>query len=250
MLIKHKRARTHTEDRHLALWLATSAGLLNAMVLSAFGIFPSHMTGNVSQLSSEISYSDINHLQFFAYLILCFVGGATLARLAVIVGLRNNSRTIYCLVLLFEGVVLTLTALYELYFHAPGSNWQVISLLAFLMGVHNATSTQLSNGRVRSTHVTGTLTDAGISLGSVLAAVLRRDPSKDIGSLSSQFNTHLITITSFLGGGVMGLLLFRYFDFRAMAGVGVVLMTIAVVTIVATVVRVKKFSGAVQRTRA
>ncbi|HGG8829079.1 TPA: DUF1275 family protein, partial [Enterobacter kobei] len=53
MLIKLKKERTHQEDRRLALWLATSAGLLNAIALGAFGFFPSHMTGNTSQLSSE-----------------------------------------------------------------------------------------------------------------------------------------------------------------------------------------------------
>ena len=46
-------------------------------------------------------------------------------------------------------------------------------------GDPHSTSTQLSSGRVRSTHITGTLTDAGISLASVVVAMLRRDYSKD-----------------------------------------------------------------------
>ncbi|HHD2947181.1 TPA: DUF1275 domain-containing protein, partial [Enterobacter bugandensis] len=37
MLIRLKKERTHKEDRRLALWLATSAGLLNAIALGAFG---------------------------------------------------------------------------------------------------------------------------------------------------------------------------------------------------------------------
>lgn len=40
LLIKLKKERTHQEDRLLALWLATSAGLLNAIALGAFGFFP------------------------------------------------------------------------------------------------------------------------------------------------------------------------------------------------------------------
>jgi len=31
LLIKFKKERSHQEDRRLALWLATSAGLLNAI---------------------------------------------------------------------------------------------------------------------------------------------------------------------------------------------------------------------------
>ncbi|CCF11743.1 hypothetical protein PANA5342_pPANA10010 (plasmid) [Pantoea ananatis LMG 5342] len=39
MLIKKKKIRSHTEDRYLALALATTAGILNAMALGAFGFF-------------------------------------------------------------------------------------------------------------------------------------------------------------------------------------------------------------------
>jgi uncharacterized membrane protein YoaK (UPF0700 family) len=65
VLIKLKRDRSHTEDRKLALWLATTAGLLNAIALGAFGFFPSHMTGNTSQLSSEVSTTDFRDIVYF-----------------------------------------------------------------------------------------------------------------------------------------------------------------------------------------
>lgn len=72
MLIKLKKERTHQEDRRLALWLATSAGLLNAIALGAFGFFPSHMTGNTSQLSSEVSSTDLSDILFWRhYSVVC-----------------------------------------------------------------------------------------------------------------------------------------------------------------------------------
>ncbi|MGU0057557.1 DUF1275 family protein [Enterobacter hormaechei] len=77
------------------------------------------------------------------------------------------------------------------------------------MGIHNSTSTQLSGGRVRSTHITGTLTDAGISLASVMVAMMRRDYSKDTAAQKSQLKTHLTTLFSFISGGIAGLILFR-----------------------------------------
>lgn len=72
LLIRLKKERTHKEDRRLALWLATSAGLLNAIALGAFGFFPSHMTGNTSQLSSEVSSTDLSDMFFRVdYSLLC-----------------------------------------------------------------------------------------------------------------------------------------------------------------------------------
>lgn len=89
MLIKRKRIRSHTEDRYLALVLATAAGILNAMALGAFGFLPSHMSGNTSQISTEVVSSDTYGFMFLAALLLAFVAGGTLARIAVIVG-RNS----------------------------------------------------------------------------------------------------------------------------------------------------------------
>ena len=112
------------------------------------------------------------------------------------------------------------------------------------MGLHNSTSTQLSNGRVRSTHITGTLTDAGISFASVIVAMLRRDFSKDTQAQKSQLTTHLTTIFSFLTGGVVGLSLFDYFGFASMTAVGLVLTTVAVLSIFTISRRVNKWRRA------
>jgi len=122
MMIKRKRERRHTEDRYLALVLATSAGLLNAMALGAFGIFPSHMSGNTSQLSSEVSSVDIRDMTFLLAMIVAFVIGCISARLLVIVGIRNNIRTIFSLILLMEGMLLMAMAAFELLYYSSANN--------------------------------------------------------------------------------------------------------------------------------
>ncbi|ATZ11844.1 YoaK family protein [Erwinia amylovora] len=235
MMIKRKRERTHAEDRYLALVLATSAGLLNAMALGAFGIFPSHMSGNAAQLSSEVSNVDIRDLKFLLAILTAFVIGCVTSRLIVMYGVKHHLRTIFSIVLLTEGVMLMLLSAFETFFYAAGNNREAIVCLGFLMGIHNATSTQLSNGRVRSTHVTGTLTDAGIALGSVLTAWFQRDRSQPMTAACQQFVTHLVTIVSFLSGGMAGLLLFEQFSFSSMIAVGMFLVLIAISSIVITV---------------
>ncbi len=240
MLIKLKRNRTHGEDRNLALCLATSAGLLNAMALAAFGFFPSHMSGNLAQISSDLNEMDVMHLKLFAALIASFVGGAIVSRISVVFGIRNGIRTIFSCILLVEGIALILTSLFEIFYYSHRNNGEILLLLAFFMGVHNSTSTQLSNGRVRSTHITGTLTDAGISLGSVLMALLRRDPSKNVRAFKQQLNTHLVTIFSFLTGGIVGLLFFNALGFGSLIGPGLILVIIAASSILFTLFKVRR----------
>lgn len=234
MLIKKKKTRSHLEDRYLALVLATTAGVLNAMAFGAFGFFPSHMTGNASQISTEVSGADIHGILYLAALIVAFIIGSMTARFVVIGGLKKKLRTIYCLIILVEGLVLTLTSVFETVFFSSKNNGEILLLLGFLMGVHNSTSTQLSNGRVRSTHVTGTLTDAGIALGSFISAIINHASYTDRRLYQKQLHTHLTTIFSFLTGCILGYLLFTAWGFNAMIVLGMVLFCIALYTIIST----------------
>jgi uncharacterized membrane protein YoaK (UPF0700 family) len=240
VLIKKKKVRSHTEDRYLALVLATTAGILNAMALGAFGFFPSHMTGNTSQISSEVFSADMQGLIFLAVLIAAFVIGSVCARFMVLAGLKKNFRTIFCLIILAESVVLSLISVFELAFFSPGNNKEISVLLGFLMGIHNSTSTQLSNGRVRATHITGTLTDAGIALGSFVSSFISHVSYSERRFQQKQLYTHLTTVFSFLTGCIVGLLLFRFAGFVAMLGLGVFLAVVALWAIAVTLHRAKK----------
>lgn len=242
MLIKKKKARSHTEDRCLALVLATAAGILNAMALGAFGFLPSHMSGNASQISTELVTLDTNGFLFLGTLLLAFVIGSTLARVAVVGG--QKFRTIFCLILLAEGVALTVLSVFEIFWYSARFNAEVLIILGFLMGVHNSTSTQLSNGRVRSTHVTGTLTDAGIALGSFLSSLVSRSKGNDRRASRKQLYTHLTTILSFLTGCIAGLVLFDLFGFKAMLALGVVMIIVPLSAIVITVRTASKLMSA------
>ena len=134
-----------------------------------------------------------------------------------------------------------------MYFHSFATNQEIIIFLCGLMGIHNSTSTQLSGSRVRSTHITGTLTDAGISLASVMVAMLRRDYSKDTAAQKSQLKTHLTTLFSFISGGIAGLILFRAFGFHAMLALGLMLVLVAAFSLVRISWRVRKVRAALSR---
>ncbi|WP_205954604.1 YoaK family protein [Pantoea stewartii] len=241
MLIKKKKLRSHTEDRYLALALATTAGILNAMALGAFGFFPSHMSGNTSQISTEVFTSDFDSLIFLAGLIMAFVVGCTSARLFIIAGERRKIRTVFCQIILAEGIALTSASLFEKMFYSPEYNGEVLLMLAFLMGLHNATSTQLSNGRVRSTHITGTLTDAGIALGTYVSSFVSRAEPCDRRFAQKQLHTHLTTVFSFLSGCIVGLILFKAYAFNAMIALGIFLIILATCAILIALNNARKF---------
>lgn len=246
MLIKLKKERTHQEDRRLALWLATSAGLLNAIALGAFGFSLAYD----GQYLAAIQRSFLHRSQRYSFLwrhysFVCL----RRHRCAdyCYLGIIHNVRLVFSQVLFVEGLLLAGVSLYEMYFHSFATNQEIIIFLCGLMGIHNSTSTQLSGGRVRSTHITGTLTDAGISLASVMVAMLRRDYSKDTAAQKSQLKTHLTTLFSFISGGIAGLILFREFGFHAMLALGLLLVIVAAFSIVRISWRVRKVRAALSR---
>nr|WP_290830566.1 YoaK family protein [Halomonas sp.] len=120
----------------------------------------------------------------------------------------------------------------------------MLIILDFLRGGHNSTSTQRSNGRVRSTHVTGTLTDAGIALGSFLSSLVARKQGDDRRSSRKQLYTHLTTIISFLTGCLAGLVLFDLFGFKAMLALGAILIVVPLIAIAITLRTANKLMSA------
>lgn len=191
-----------------------------------------------SWLSSEVSGTDIRDIFFFGSVLISFVLGSTVTRITAIWGGARNYRTVFCQILLIKGFLLTGISLYEIFEHSLSSNRKVILILCLLMGMHNSVSTQLSNGRVRTTHITGTLTDTGIAFATLFTAMLRRDYSEDNEIHRNQLVTQLIIIFSFLSGGIAGITLFQLFGFKSVTGLGVMLISIAVSSIISVKTRI------------
>ena len=51
---------------------------------------------------------------------------------------------------------------------SPGFTPAAVLMLCFIMGLQNATVTKISGARIRTTHVTGMITDVGIELGKLV----------------------------------------------------------------------------------
>ena len=73
------------------------------------------------------------------------------------------------------------------------------------MGMHNTVMTVLSGGIIRSTHMTGTVTDLGIELGKVLYYRRSKNPKlPDIAVNRPKMRLLLALLAAFILGGVVG----------------------------------------------
>ncbi|MCU0763411.1 MAG: DUF1275 domain-containing protein [Hydrogenophaga sp.] len=206
--------RTPQADLKLGTVLAFVAGATNAGGFLAVGQYTSHMTG---LLSSVADHAVLGHFALAlagAGAVLAFLIGAMTTAWLVNWGLRRQLRSAYGLPLLLEAALLLVFGLFGA---AIGLMTAVflpltVVLLCFIMGLQNAVITKISRAVIRTTHITGLLTDLGIELGKLLY-VNRHPDQQPVRADRERLRVHGQLIASFFVGGVVGALGFKHLGY-------------------------------------
>jgi uncharacterized membrane protein YoaK (UPF0700 family) len=221
MLVHDGDTRTPEADRHLALSLAAVAGALNTAGFYAVGLYASNMTGNVSAISDRTGTGDLVLAVQALLLVVLFVLGAATSTLLIRRRRRRADLGAYAYSVCAEAALLAATGLLVLPLHEPARSHVLVLGLSFVLGLQNAVVTKISEARVRTTHVTGMITDIGIEL----ARWLDRSAS-GAGPLKphdpERLRLHLVTVGAFLAGGLVGVITYR------LVGVGLLFAAAAI----------------------
>lgn len=103
-----------------------------------------------------------------------------------------------------------------------------VMLLCFIMGLQNAMITKLSHAEIRSTHVTGIITDIGIELSKALYWNSARDRDMRVcAAVVKRKNLSILVLLFFLGGSA-GAIGFNYigFSFALLLAASLILLTL------------------------
>ncbi len=228
--------RSQTANRQLAHFLAFIAGAANAGGYVAVKQYTSHMSGIVSAMADATAVRDLGWLAAGTSALLAFLAGAACTAILVNWGRRRDLNSEYALPLMVEAGLL-------LCFGLTGANlerhaWFVlpatVALLCFTMGLQNAIITKISRAEIRTTHLTGMVTDIGIELGK---AMYWNRSAADLERTAVQADMDkLWLLTSLVGlffvGGVVGAVGFKHVGFIATLPLAVVLLALAVVPVV------------------
>ncbi|HEX8878215.1 MAG TPA: YoaK family protein [Phycisphaerales bacterium] len=161
------QAHSYYQQARLAVTLAWIAGYTNILTILVCGHVTSHVSGTTSDLGRAVVEARWETVGFLLYLLVSFFIGAGIAGFAAELGKRRRWESIYVLPIAIEAALLAAFAI-ALEFFGPEdleSRTVVLALLGIAstaMGLQNATITRISSGVVRTTHVTGVLTDLGL----------------------------------------------------------------------------------------
>ena len=209
MLVQQGEARNFAVDRRLACTLAAVAGALNASAFYAVGFFSANMTGNISTLSDHLALGQFGPAVVYILIVVAFIVGAACSTLLISLGQSRGFAGIYALVILFEAGGMVLLGGLQIWLSSGVRTPVVVLGLAYLMGLQNAVVTRISEARVRTTHVSGMATDIGIEIGLLIDSAFRRGLPSEMAAVRTRLQLHLETILAFLGGGVLGVALYR-----------------------------------------
>ncbi|MDB5760735.1 MAG: hypothetical protein JWM30_4024 [Burkholderia sp.] len=212
------RERTATANLHLGVLLAFVAGALNAGGFLAIGQYTSHMTGIVSSAAENLVLGNIGLAIAAGMSLLSFTAGAATTAWLVNYAKRRSARNIYCAPLRIEATLLLAFGIVgaTLRPHEVVSIPVTAILLCFTMGLQNALVTKISNAEIRTTHITGLVTDIGIELGKLIYWNKSRDVSSHpVLATRTRLRVHGALVLSFFVGGVTGALGFKYAGFSS-----------------------------------
>jgi len=172
------QAHSATQQARLAITLAWVAGYTNIIAVVTCGHVVSHVSGTVSDLGLRVTGMRWDLAGFSLFLMMTFLLGALASGVVIEVAKRRAWASIYVLPMAIEAALLTAFAIL-VEFHDPAiteTGWRLYAMAgvaSLAMGLQNATITRISSGVVRTTHVTGVLTDLGLEIAHALSILLR-----------------------------------------------------------------------------
>ena len=210
--------------------LAFNAGAINAGGFLLVSLYTSHMTGFVSMLADNLVLGNMQLVLGALGALLAFTAGAALTAVLVNWSRHNWLRSEYALPLLVEAVLLLIFGLMgaTLARQTPFAIPLTVLVLAFAMGLQNALVSKISSSQIRTTHMTGVITDLGIELGKLF--YWNRTGSRIESRVRAnriKLRLYSTLLAMFITGGVVGALGFKYVGFIWVVPLALVLLGIS-----------------------
>ena len=208
--------RTAATNRLLGGLLAFNAGAINAGGFLLVSMYTSHMTGFASMLADNLVLGNTKLVLGALGALLAFTAGAATTAVLVNWSRHNWVRSEVALPLLVEAFLLLIFGLMgaTLTRQTPFAVPLTLLVLAFTMGLQNALVSKISASQIRTTHMTGVITDLGIELGKLFYWNRAGRPLESkVRANHIKLRLYATLLGMFISGGLVGALGFKYVGF-------------------------------------
>jgi uncharacterized membrane protein YoaK (UPF0700 family) len=217
--------RSTAVNIRLGIVLCFIAGASNAGGFLAVGQYTSHMTGLLSSIADNLVLGELGLVLAGLMAISAFLSGAMTTAWMVNWSQRRELRSAFARPLAVEAGLLLLFGLFGSAINLFADLFAPLTVLVlcFIMGLQNAVITKISNAEIRTTHVTGLITDIGIELGKLLYYNRVDEPNKVLAN-RRKLKVHLSLTIAFFAGGLLGALGFKMWGYITTVPLALVLI--------------------------
>lgn len=223
--------RSDPSNRSLGLLLAFNAGAINAGGFLVVQQYTSHMTGFVSMLADNLVLGDMVLMLAAVGALLAFMSGAAVTAILVNWARQYRLHSSYALPLLLVALLMLVFGLMgavTLQWRTPFAVPATVLLLSFMMGVQNATVTKMSHSEIRTTHMTGVITDLGMELGKLVYwNRASRPPERHVRANQMRLRLFAGLLGMFLLGGMAGAAGFQYGGFGFVLPLALIILSLS-----------------------
>ena len=232
--------RTAAINRLLGAVLAFNAGAINAGGFLVVSMYTSHMTGFVSLLADNLILGNMKLVLGALGALLAFTTGAAVTAVLVNWARQRHVRSEYALPLLVEAMLLLVFGLMgaTLNRQTPFAVPLTVLVLSFTMGLQNALVSKISSSQIRTTHMTGIITDLGIELGKLFYWNHTTSPLESrVRANRIKLRLFSTLLTAFVVGGLVGAAGFRYAGFIWVVPLALLLLALSLPPLYADLLR-------------
>ncbi|MFZ4714597.1 MAG: YoaK family protein [Bacteriovoracaceae bacterium] len=232
------------KTKYVWLWLLLSfkAGFLNAGGFLATGKFVSHITGFGTQVGIALGDTDYTFGIELLVIPISFILGAAVTAMILEKEYARNEIPPYPYVQLLITLLIGLVAWagskgsFGKFFQHLNDYHTItmIALLCFICGLKNSLTTWATQGKIRTTHITGLATDLGLNLHKFFTSSKGRSRFREKRRINF---VRLLSLFSFSGGSLISTLLFPRLEYE---GFYIVFIISIFLTVVSFVHRQKK----------
>jgi uncharacterized membrane protein YoaK (UPF0700 family) len=232
--------RTAATNRLLGTLLAFNAGAVNAGGFLVVSMYTSHMTGFASMLADNLILGNMSLVLGALGALLAFTTGAAVTAVMVNWARQRHVRSEYALPLLLEALLLLIFGLLgaTLNRQTPFAVPLTVLVLSFTMGLQNALVSKISSSQIRTTHMTGIITDIGIELGKMFYWNRTESPmASRVRANRIKLRLFGTLLTAFIVGGLVGAAGFRYAGFIWVVPLAILLLALSLPPLYADLLR-------------
>lgn len=179
---------------------AINGGLVSAITFESFmHAAVGYATGNITFIASYLVHGEIKLLFSTLLILLAFLLGAMISGIIT----SHKSYVRYDISFLIEGILIFIATIGLIH------NLNIcMYLLAIALGLQNGATTYYGNSIIRTTHMTGTITDLGIGIAQKFI--------KNYDIPSWKLIIYSLLILGFLFGSIIGIILFYLFAYKGL----------------------------------